>query len=227
MNPFNIREAGQTKNAADAAKLIGVSIPSTSGKPVRQENMKVQMNKFKSQSLQHQGSRSDARYCAIGNYDQSQSLQHQGSRSDISWQDRAQLMVSIPSTSGKPVRPHVYDCPFMKDGSQSLQHQGSRSDTIYLGAESLRSQSLQHQGSRSDACWARAAGRRRSQSLQHQGSRSDAATSLSRRRSRVSIPSTSGKPVRPHDPGQDPGLLSQSLQHQGSRSDSALEIVQC
>ena len=205
MNPFNIREAGQTKNAADAAKLIGVSIPSTSGKPVRQENMKVQMNKFKSQSLQHQGSRSDARYCAIGNYDQSQSLQHQGSRSDISWQDRAQLMVSIPSTSGKPVRPHVYDCPFMKDGSQSLQHQGSRSD----------------------ACWARAAGRRRSQSLQHQGSRSDAATSLSRRRSRVSIPSTSGKPVRPHDPGQDPGLLSQSLQHQGSRSDSALEIVQC
>ena len=60
MNPFNIREAGQTKNAADAAKLIGVSIPSTSGKPVRQENMKVQMNKFKSQSLQHQGSRSDS-----------------------------------------------------------------------------------------------------------------------------------------------------------------------
>ena len=104
MNPFNIREAGQTKNAADAAKLIGVSIPSTSGKPVRQENMKVQMNKFKSQSLQHQGSRSDARYCAIGNYDQSQSLQHQGSRSDTIYLGAESLR------------------------SQSLQHQGSRSD---------------------------------------------------------------------------------------------------
>ena len=87
LNPFNIREAGQTLRCLPFFNSVG------------------------SQSLQHQGSRSDGRRSPDEGLDQSQSLQHQGSRSDDHRLHRdRRAIVSIPSTSGKPVRRTPVPC---------------------------------------------------------------------------------------------------------------------
>ena len=175
LNPFNIREAGQTEAVVIFRAITG------------------------SQSLQHQGSRSDPAAMAMIRKVLSQSLQHQGSRSDFN-----ATMTAISSSLN----------PF------NIREAG-QTQAEAIGVAEWLSQSLQHQGSRSDAStlWRTTYEYGLNPFNIREAGQTDPLTP--RRPSRVSIPSTSGKPVRPAArEAADPDAGSQSLQHQGSRSDS-------
>ena len=103
LNPFNIREAGQT--IPSGARSSGPSLNPFNIREAGQTSPRSHRTAPASQSLQHQGSRSDRSSDHLQRADgASQSLQHQGSRSDSSREADPQAGVSIPSTSGKPVR---------------------------------------------------------------------------------------------------------------------------
>ena len=176
MNPFNIREAGQTIIKA-LQRVNAVSIPSTSGKPVRLKPRSRppswSLNPF---NIREAGqTRQSRRTSGTLNGLNPFNIREAGQTDAIRKMFPAHR-VSIPSTSGKPVRPRKEAERGCGMKSQSLQHQGSRSDCptgtrravphdvsipstsgkpvrrikVVENAGTCRSQSLQHQGSRSD-----------------------------------------------------------------------------